>query len=99
MTYNFGTTRLSGTVLAGSGLRNTPDGAPPNSGKLAGYATAGVALIHEWKDFAFGSLEARVGVANLFDQTYLLRDGSGVGVGAPQYGGRRTWYAALSQRF
>ena len=99
LTYNFGATRLSGTVLAGSGLRNTPDGAPPNSGSLPGYATVGVALIHEWKEFAFGSLEGRVGVTNLFDQTYLLRDGSGVGVGAPQYGGRRTWYAGLTQRF
>ncbi len=99
LTYNFGATRLSGTVLAGSGLRNTPEDAPPNSGKLAGYATVGIALIHEWKGFSFGSLEGRVGVTNLFDQTYLLRDGSGVGVGAPQYGGRRTWYAGLAQRF
>jgi outer membrane receptor protein involved in Fe transport len=99
LTYSFGASRLSGTVLAGSGLRNTPDGAPPNSGKLPGYATVGVALIHEWKDFASGTLEGRIGVTNLFDQTYLLRDGTGVGVGAPQYGGRRTWYAGLAQRF
>ncbi len=99
LTYSFGDTRLSGNVLAGSGLRNTPDGAPPNSGKLAGYATVGIALIHEWKDFSFGKLEGRIGVNNLFDETYLLRDGSGVGVGAPQYGGRRTWFVALAQRF
>ena len=97
--YRFGASRLSADVLAGSGLRNTPDGAPPNSGKLPGYATVGIALIHEWKDFAFGNLEGRVGVTNLFDKSYLLRDGSGVGVGAPQYGGRRTWYAGLAQRF
>ena len=76
-----------------------PDGAPPNSGKLPAYATMGVALIHEWKDLAVGNLEGRVGITNLFDKTYLLRDGTGVGVGAPQYGGRRTWFAALTQRF
>lgn len=99
LTYRFGDSRVSGNVLAGSGLRNTPDGAPPNSGKLPGYATVGVALVHEWKDFSFGPLQGRVGVNNLFDRIYLLRDGSGVGVGAPQYGGRRTWFAALSQRF
>ena len=99
LTYTFGSTRLSGTVLAGSGLRNTPDGEPPNSGSLPGYATVGVSLIHEWKDLAVGNLEGRIGVINLFDQTYLLRDGSGVGVGAPQYGGRRTWFAGLAQRF
>jgi hypothetical protein len=50
----------------------------------------GVALIHEWKDLAVGNLEGRLGVANLFDKSHLLRDGSGVGVGAPQCGGRRT---------
>ncbi len=77
---------------------NTPDGAPPNSGKLPGYATLDLALLHEWKD-AVGSLEGRVGITNLFDKTYLLRDGTGVGVGAPQYGGRRTWFVGLSQRF
>ena len=99
LNYRFGNSRVSANVLAGSGLRRTPDGAPPNSGKLPGYATAGVALIHEWKDFVSGSLEGRVGVTNLFDKSYLLRDGSGVGVGAPQYGGRRTWYVGLAQRF
>jgi outer membrane receptor for ferrienterochelin and colicin len=98
-TYRFGDSRVSANVLAGSGLRNTPDGAPPNSGKLPGYATTDLALIHEWKEFALGTLEGRIGVTNIFDQVYLLRDGSGVGVGAPQYGGRRTWFAALSQRF
>jgi outer membrane receptor protein involved in Fe transport len=38
-------------------------------------------------------------MVNLFDKTYLLRDGSGVGVGAPQYGARRTLYVGLSTRF
>ena len=99
LSYRFGASRVSADVLAGSGLRNTPDGAPPNSGKLPAYATMGLALIHEWKDLAVGNLEGRVGITNLFDKTYLLRDGSGVGVGAPQYGGRRTWFAGLAQRF
>jgi outer membrane receptor protein involved in Fe transport len=99
VSYRFGASRFSADVLAGSGLRNTPDGAPPNSGKLPAYATIGIALIHEWKDLAVGNLEGRVGITNLFDKTYLLRDGSGVGVGAPQYGGRRTWFAGLAQRF
>ena len=99
VSYRMGASRISADVLAGSGLRNTPDGAPPNSGKLPAYATMGIALIHEWKDWSTGNLEGRIGVNNLFDKTYLLRDGSGVGVGAPQYGGRRTWFAGLVQRF
>jgi outer membrane receptor protein involved in Fe transport len=46
-----------------------------------------------------GDLEGRVGVINLFDRTYLPRDGSGVGVGALQHGERRTWFAALTHGF
>jgi len=99
LTYRFGASRVSGDVIYGSGLRNTPDGAPPNSGKLPSYVTMNLALVHDWKDTPVGDLEGRLGVTNLFDKTYLLRDGSGVGVGAPQYGGRRTWFAALTHAF
>jgi outer membrane receptor protein involved in Fe transport len=38
-------------------------------------------------------------VVNLFDKTYLIRDGSGVGVGAKQYGQRRGIFAGLSTKF
>jgi outer membrane receptor protein involved in Fe transport len=99
LTYRFGASRVSGDVIYGSALRNTPDGAPPNSGKLPSYVTMNLALVHDWKDTPVGDLEGRLGVTNLFDKTYLLRDGSGVGVGAPQYGGRRTWFTALTHAF
>ncbi len=99
VTYRFGPSRVSADVIYGSGLRNTPDGAPPNSGKLASYATMNLAFVHGWKTSPIGELEGRVGVVNLFDKAYLLRDGSGVGVGAPQYGERRTWFAALTHPF
>ena len=46
-----------------------------------------------------GNVEGRLAVINVFDRSYLLRDGSGVGVGAPQYGARRTLYAGLSTSF
>ena len=99
ITYRFGASRVSTDVIFGSGLRNTPDGAPPNSGKLPSYVTANLALIHTWNESPVGNLEGRVGIVNLFDKTYLLRDGSGVGVGAPQYGERRTWFAAMAHAF
>ncbi|HEV3239764.1 MAG TPA: TonB-dependent receptor [Casimicrobiaceae bacterium] len=99
VTYRFGANRISGDVIYGSGLRRTPPGAPPNSGKLPSYAAANLALIHNWRDTPVGELEGRVGVTNIFDKIYLLRDGTGVGVGAPQYGGRRTWFVALSHPF
>src|SRR5579862_710106 len=99
VTYRFGANRVSADLIFGSGLRNTPDGTPPNSGKLPSYATMNIAYVRIWKGTAVGDFESRVGVINLFDKTYLLRDGSGVGVGAPQYGERRTWFAALTHSF
>jgi hypothetical protein len=36
---------------------------------------------------------------NLLDRVYELRDGSGVGVGAPQWGARRTIYIGLGRHF
>ncbi len=95
----FGATRVSADLLFGSGLRNTPDGAPPNSGKLPSYTQVNVAITHEWPRTVLGAVEGRVAIVNLFDETYLLRDGTGVGVGAPQYGMRRTFFAGATVRF
>ncbi len=97
--YHFGDSQLSTDVLYGSGLRMTPDGAAPNSGSLPHYTTVNATLTHTWKHTPVGMVEARLAVVNLFDKSYLLRDGSGVGVGAPQYGARRTLYAGLSTSF
>jgi outer membrane receptor protein involved in Fe transport len=97
--YHFGDSQLSGDVLYGSGLRNTPDGAAPNSGSLPSYVTANLTLTHNWKKTPVGDVEGRLSMLNVFDRSYLLRDGSGVGVGAPQYGSRRTLYAGLSTSF
>ena len=37
-------------------------------------------------------------IVNLFDQVYELRDGTGIGVFAPQFGARRGFYAGISQK-
>ncbi|MGV7206976.1 TonB-dependent receptor [Oxalobacteraceae bacterium A2-2] len=97
--YHFGDSQVSADFLYGSGLRMTPDGAAPNSGHLPHYATVNLALTHTWKNTAAGTVEGRLAVVNAFDKSYLLRDGSGVGVGAPQYGERRSLYAGLSASF
>jgi outer membrane receptor protein involved in Fe transport len=41
----------------------------------------------------------RASVVNVLDSTYVIRDGSGIGVFAPQYGPRRGFYLSLSQAF
>lgn len=97
--YHFGDSQVSGDFLYGSGLRLTPDGGAPNSGALPHYATVNLNLTHTWKGTPIGKIEGRMAMVNVFDKSYLLRDGSGVGVGAPQFGPRRTLYAGLSTSF
>ncbi|MBV7537654.1 TonB-dependent receptor [Duganella sp. sic0402] len=97
--YHWGDSQVSGDVLYGSGLRMTPDDGAPNSGHLPHYTTVNLALTHTWKTTPVGSIEGRLALINAFDKVYLLRDGSGVGVGAPQYGERRSLYAGISTSF
>ena len=97
--YHFGDSQISADFLYGSGLRRTPDGGAPNSAALRHHTTVNTSLTHIWKDTPVGKLEGRLALINLFDQSYLLRDGTGVGVGAPQYGARRTLYAGISTSF
>jgi outer membrane receptor protein involved in Fe transport len=43
-------------------------------------------------------LALRFDVVNLFDSVYEIRDGSGIGAFAPQFGPRRGFYAGISQK-
>lgn len=97
--YRFGDSQLSADVLYGSGLRRTPDGGAPNSARLPSYVTVNTTLTHTWAHTPVGRLEGRVALLNLFDRSHLLRDGSGVGVGAPQFGPRRSVYVGLEASF
>ncbi|MBW8831125.1 MAG: TonB-dependent receptor [Burkholderiales bacterium] len=95
--YRFGDSlTLSADALYGSGLRN----GFANTAHLPSYTTFNVAAAKNF-DFGqgFGKLDARVSVVNLFDSTYQLRDGSGIGVGAAQYGMRRTLYVSVNKPF
>jgi outer membrane receptor protein involved in Fe transport len=44
-------------------------------------------------------LTLRLSVINLFDRSYVLREATGIGEFAPQYGPRRGWFIGLSQQF
>lgn len=41
----------------------------------------------------------RLDVINIFDQSYQLRNGTGLGVNAPQYGQRRSLYGGITYEF
>ncbi len=88
-------TRLSADLLYGSGLRR--DGTVPNGDHVPGYTQVNLGLSHDFDLGPVDGLTARVDVINLFDEKYLIRDGTGIGVGAPQYGPRRGFFFGLSK--
>ena len=89
--------RASADLVVGSGLR--ADGTVPNGRALPGYYTVNLALVQTFKTAVLRGTELRLDLLNLLDRRYIIRDGSGIGVGAPQYGLRRTILAGIAQRF
>jgi outer membrane receptor protein involved in Fe transport len=103
VSYRWGATRLGGDVLYGSGLRadlDLPDGQViPNGQQLPGYTQVNLSISHTFEAWRGKPLLVRLDVINAFDKIIELRDGSGVGVFAPQYGPRRGVYAGVTQDF
>jgi outer membrane receptor for ferrienterochelin and colicins len=100
--YKFDDGVLRGTtagadVLYGSGLRTS--GAVPNGNALPDYIQVNLAFSHKTVLPVVGRVEGRLDVINVFDKIYEIRDGTGVGVGAPQYGPRRGFYVGLTKEF
>jgi outer membrane receptor protein involved in Fe transport len=90
-------TRLSASMIFGSGLRASTTG--PNSASLPDYQQVNLSVVQKLDTGMFQGIELRLDVINLFDEQYQIRNGTGVGVGAPQFGPRRTILAGLTQRF
>jgi len=87
-------TRVSGDLLYQSGLRAST-ATIPNGMALPSYVTANVSVVQRITPKA----EARLDVVNVADTPYVIRNGTGVGVGAPQYGLRRTILAGVTLKF
>jgi len=90
-------TRIGANYLFGSGLRK--DGGVPNGASLPAYFQLDLNLAHDFAFARFGPLHAQLALINVLDRTYELRDGSGIGVGAPQFGPRRGVYLSLQKDF
>ena len=101
--YQWHGTRLSGDLLVGSGLRRDltlPDGSTiPNGAHLPYYRQVNVGVSHAFDAEGVPGLVVRADVINLFDTKYEIRDGTGVGVGAPQYGARRGLFLGITKTF
>ena len=88
--------RLSGDMIYGSGLR---DG-DANISTVPQYTQFNIGLAREFLwPLDPKPMTVRFDVINLFDTVYFIRNGSGIGVFAPQYGPRRGYFLGVSKKF
>lgn len=90
-------TRIGADYLFGSGLRR--DGLVPNGDTMPAYFQMNFSLSHDFHLTPAGATHTQLALVNAFDRTYEIRDGSGIGVGAPQFGPRRGLFLSLQQDF
>jgi outer membrane receptor protein involved in Fe transport len=93
--YTLGRTTLTADGIVGSGLRR----GFANTDRLPWYAQVNLGVIQKFDAPLVGKFSARVALVNAFGRVYQLRDGSGIGVGAPQFGPRRAVYAGVTKTF
>jgi len=107
-THSCGSTRVYADALYGSGLRadggGTEDGTPagdpiPNGASVPQYYSVNLGAEQTFKLNHNRMLKARLDVVNVTDSIYDLRDGSGVGVNAAQFGERLGFFGSLSLVF
>ena len=99
--YRWNDTLFTADLIYGSGLRagDLSDGVAPNALHTTPYAVVNAGVSHDFKWSTDAKpLTVRFDIVNLFDQVYELRNGTGIGVFAPQYGARRGFYAGISQK-
>lgn len=108
LSYLWNGTRASADFLLGSGLRadlQLPPGQTngyggddvPNGIHLPYYTQVNAGITHVFDVRDAGTITARFDVINVFDRIYQIRNGTGVGVGAPQFGARRGFFVGLSK--
>jgi hypothetical protein len=95
ISYTWKDWRLGIDGLYGNGLRR----GFANTLKNHPYETFNVSLSRRIQLAEKVVLNIRFDVVNVFDKIYELRDGSGIGVGAPQFGQRRGFYGTVACDF
>ena len=71
----------------------------PTPRTVPSYTQVNVGVSHDFNLVsATKPTTLRFDVVNLFDTIYEIRDGSGIGVFAPQFGPRRGFYFGISQK-
>ncbi|HEX4329096.1 MAG TPA: TonB-dependent receptor [Burkholderiales bacterium] len=93
--YRLYNTEFSVNGFYGSGLR----AGFANTDKLPGYTQVNLGAVQHLSTADLGKVDLRVSVVNLFNNAYELRDGTGIGVGAPQFGPRRGFFGTITKIF
>jgi hypothetical protein len=93
--YTWNGTRFGADFLYGSGLR--ADFA--NSAHLPAYYQINLSATRDFDLPEIGKTNIRLALINATDQVYEIRDGSGIGVGAPQFGPRSGVFVGLTKEF
>jgi len=98
-----GDTRVYVDAIYGTGLRADevePDGEViPNGSTVPSYYTISVGAEQGFRVAKHRLWKVRIDILNVTDNSYELRNGSGVGVNAPQYGMRRGLFGSASYSF
>ncbi|MGO8739057.1 TonB-dependent receptor [Rhodoblastus sp.] len=93
--YLWNGVRFSTDMIYGSGLR----AGFANTATVAPYVQFNFGVMHEFSlSPDTKPITVRFDIVNLFDTIYQIRDGSGIGVFAPQYGPRRGFFIGISQK-
>jgi outer membrane receptor protein involved in Fe transport len=93
--YLWNGTRFSATMIYGSGLRS----GFANTDHVPSYTQVNMGISHEYLFPGWTKpTTLRFDVVNVFDKIYEIRDGSGIGVFAPQFGPRRGFFVGISQK-
>jgi outer membrane receptor protein involved in Fe transport len=93
--YLWNGTRFSASMIYGSGLRS----GFANTDHVPSYTQVNAGISHEYLFPGWTKpTTVRFDVVNLFDKIYQIRDGSGIGVFAPQFGPRRGFFVGISQK-
>ena len=66
-----------------------------NTGELPPILQFNAGIVRGCRLPKIGNVEGRLSIINVFDHSYQIRNGSGIGVFSPTYGPRRTLYAGI----
>jgi hypothetical protein len=93
--YLWNGTRFTASMIYGSGLRS----GFANTDHVPAYTQVNLGVSHEYLMPGWTKpTTVRFDVVNVFDKIYEIRDGSGIGVFAPQFGPRRGFFVGVSQK-